>query len=93
VTWECSACVGRAHSVVTARSSHVRRRGAALIDGSVAAGQRQSAVGGLAGGHREGAGQGGQGWSSPEQQRGVEAVEDASGGSVHRRGESSGGRW
>jgi hypothetical protein len=93
VTREWSACVGRALSVVTARSLHVRRRGAALIDGSVAAGQRQSVVSELAGSTGRVPGKAVRGWSSPEQQRGVEAMEDASGGSVHRRGESSDGRW
>jgi hypothetical protein len=40
-------------------------------------------------GHREGTGQGGQGQSSPERRRGMEAVEDASGGGVQRRRGSS----
>jgi hypothetical protein len=44
-------------------------------------------------GHKEGAGQGSRGWSSPERCRGVEAVENASGGGIHRWGGSSGGRW
>jgi hypothetical protein len=44
-------------------------------------------------GHRESTGQGGQGWSSPERRRAVEAVEDDSDGGVRWRGGSSGGRW
>jgi hypothetical protein len=40
-------------------------------------------------GHREGTGQGGRGWSTTERWRGIEAVEDASGGGVRWRGESS----
>jgi hypothetical protein len=44
-------------------------------------------------GHREGAGQGGRGWSTPERRHGVEAMEDASGGGVHWRGESTDGWW
>jgi hypothetical protein len=45
------------------------------------------------GGHREGVGQGGQGWSSPERRRGVEAVEDASGSGVQWRWGSSDDGW
>jgi hypothetical protein len=84
--WERSACAGRARVVVTAHSR-------ALAGGSVAAGRWQGAASELTGGHREGAGQGGQGQSSPEQRCGLNVVEDALSGGVQWRGGSSGGRW
>jgi hypothetical protein len=42
---------------------------------------------------RGGAGQGGRGRRSPERLCGVKAVEKPPDSGVHRRGESSGGRW
>jgi hypothetical protein len=84
-------CTRRAHGVVTVRSSCAQRRGGVLTSGS-AAGQRQGATGELAGATWRASGKAVGGWSSPERRRGVEEVEDASGGGIRRWGGSSGRR-
>jgi hypothetical protein len=83
------ACAPGALVMWSPRVACVRRRGGALASSLVAAGQWQGAAGELTGATGRASGKAVRG-GAHERRCGVEAVEDASGGSVQRRRGCSG---